>query len=364
MIHIPRDLPLTLFGIVFSALVTACAGASAALIDDPTPLPATLMTTLVTGNPLTGLPVPADVLTRRPLIVKVSNAPAIVRPQTALSLADHVYEHYTEGGLTRFSAVYLTHAPTRIGSIRSARLIDLELLAIYDGLLVYAGASDGVLARLMASDFFQRTYNEATAVANAIFSRDLTISAPHNLFADASAAWAEAETDGHGAAVRDLGMRFAVEAPPGPEPGRFLSLRYRGTQVEWIYDADRNIYRRLVDGQPHLDALTSAPITSANVIVLFAPHRETEIVESVGADGTIFYSLAIDLLGEGEALLLRDGGAYPLTWQRSDPAAALHFIAADSAPGSPAVFQPGTIWFQVFPPPDAWLPGIEQIRFG
>ncbi|MGQ9908097.1 MAG: DUF3048 domain-containing protein [Candidatus Flexifilum sp.] len=360
--RIARDLLPIVFAIVCAFGLTACAGASAALTGDPLPPPTdTPQVALATGNPLTGLAVPADALTRRPLIVKISNAPAAVRPQTALSLADHVYEHYTEGGLTRFSAIYLTHAPTRIGSIRSARLIDLELLAIYDGLLVYAGASDGVLARLLASDFFPRTYHEATAVANPIFSRDPAISPPHNLFADAAAAWAEAEGDGHAAAARDLDLRFSVAAPPSAEPGRFLSLRYRGTQVEWIYDEAHTVYQRLVDGQPHRDALTSAPIASANVVVLFAPHRETDIVESVGADGTIFYSLAIDLLGEGEALLLRDGGAYPLTWRRDDPAAALRFTAAD---GDPAVFRPGAIWFQVFPPPEAWLPGIEQIRFG
>ncbi|MCS7070113.1 MAG: DUF3048 domain-containing protein, partial [Anaerolinea sp.] len=337
-------------------------GALRALTGDLRTLPAvTPAIAIATGSPLTGRPVPADALTRRPLIVKISNAPAAVRPQTALSLADHVYEHYTEGGLTRFSAIYLTHAPPRVGSIRSARLIDLELMSIYDGLLVYAGASDGVLARLMGADFFNRTYNEATAVENPIFSRDPAIRPPHNLFADASAAWAEAEADGHRAGVRDLGLHFAVEPPPSARPGRFVSLRYRGTQVDWIYDETQNVYRRLVDGLLHLDAFTAAPIAATNVVVLFATHSETDIVESVGSDGTIFYSLAIDLLGTGEALLLRDGGAYPLTWRRDDPTGVLHF---SDGQGDPAAFQPGTIWFQVFPPPADWLPNVEQVDSG
>src|SRR5271154_27738 len=48
-------------------------------------------------NPLTGLKVddPA-VLTRRPLAVKISNAPALVRPQAGISQADLVFEHITE----------------------------------------------------------------------------------------------------------------------------------------------------------------------------------------------------------------------------------------------------------------------------
>src|SRR5574341_1606427 len=71
-------------------------------------------------NPLTGLPVdnPA-VLNRRPMVVKISNAPPLVRPQAGIGEADLVYEHYAEGGLTRFSAIFYSHAPERVGSIRS-----------------------------------------------------------------------------------------------------------------------------------------------------------------------------------------------------------------------------------------------------
>ena len=55
-------------------------------------------------NPLTGQPVadPAS-LNRRPLLVKISNAPPLVRPQAGIGAADLVFEHYAEGGLTRFS---------------------------------------------------------------------------------------------------------------------------------------------------------------------------------------------------------------------------------------------------------------------
>ncbi|HLU11669.1 MAG TPA: DUF3048 domain-containing protein, partial [Oceanobacillus sp.] len=58
-------------------------------------------------NPLTGLTVddPA-ILERRPMVVKISNAPPLVRPQAGLNAADIVFEHYAEGGLTRFSAIF------------------------------------------------------------------------------------------------------------------------------------------------------------------------------------------------------------------------------------------------------------------
>src|SRR5207237_8366910 len=100
---------------------------------EPTPLGAVGPFNFPAGvNPLTGLPVddPA-VLQRRPLAVKISNAPVLVRPQAGIGDADLVFEHLTEGRLTRFTAVFWTHTPPRVGSIRSARLIDLEIATIY-----------------------------------------------------------------------------------------------------------------------------------------------------------------------------------------------------------------------------------------
>src|SRR5215470_809427 len=67
-------------------------------------------------DPLTGQVVadPAS-LNRRPMVVKISNAPPLVRPQAGIGAADLVFEHYAEGGLTRFSAVFYSDAPNRVG---------------------------------------------------------------------------------------------------------------------------------------------------------------------------------------------------------------------------------------------------------
>jgi hypothetical protein len=78
---------------------------------------------------LTGLPFPDEAArNRRNLIVKISNYPEIVRPQYGLSAADIVFEYEAEGGVTRFAAIFRSQSPGRIGSIRSARLVDIELV--------------------------------------------------------------------------------------------------------------------------------------------------------------------------------------------------------------------------------------------
>ena len=78
------------------------------------------------ANPYTGLPVDAVALGRKPLLIKVANT-AEVRPQSGLNAADVVVEHLSEGGITRFTALFLSNMPAKVGSVRSCRLIDLEL---------------------------------------------------------------------------------------------------------------------------------------------------------------------------------------------------------------------------------------------
>ena len=93
-------------------------------------------------NPLTGLPYPNEqALERRNLIVKISNWPPKVRPQRGINQADLVYEYEAEGGVTRFAAIFRNNAPKQVGSIRSARLLDIELISMYAALLAYSGTS-------------------------------------------------------------------------------------------------------------------------------------------------------------------------------------------------------------------------------
>ena len=101
-------------------------------------------------------------LQRRPLAIKISNAPpGFVRPQSGLNSADWVFEHTSEGSITRFTLIVYGTDVDVVGPIRSARLIDVELPAIYDAALVFSGASTGVNQRLNASDFESRIVRSA-----------------------------------------------------------------------------------------------------------------------------------------------------------------------------------------------------------
>jgi hypothetical protein len=100
------------------------------------------------------MPYPSDeALARRNLIVKISNYPPVVRPQRGVNSADVVYEYEAEGGVTRFAAIFRSQLPEEVGSIRSARLIDIELVNMYAALLAYSGTSEPIQEILLSSDF-------------------------------------------------------------------------------------------------------------------------------------------------------------------------------------------------------------------
>jgi hypothetical protein len=311
-------------------------------------------------NPLTGqLAADPNSLNRRPIIAKISNAPPLVRPQAGIGAADLVFEHYAEGGLTRFSAVFYGGAPDRVGSIRSARLIDYELMPMYGGLLAFSGASIGVEDRLNTSEFSDRLY-KGVLYGLPYYWRDENIEVPHNMFMNPNALWGLAAEEGKNQRPDLNGMAFLAEAPAGSSgAGTKIDIRYRATRVQWEYDDTIGRYRRWADGQGHFDANTGQQVTAANVVVIYAEHEFTDIVESE-FQGNKSYSIEIKLWFEGDAILFRDGQRYEGRWVRPTRE---DMIGLQTMDGNTLYFKPGNTWFQVVRLPEQQNPAEEWVRW-
>ncbi|MCC6613813.1 MAG: DUF3048 domain-containing protein [Anaerolineae bacterium] len=356
-------------GAMLVALVTLACTTTASITaqnpTEPTPVAPTppptalpLPTVAPNVNPLTGLTVddPA-VLERRPLIVKISNAPPIVRPQAGIGAADLVFEYYVEGGLTRFAAIFYSQAPARVGSIRSARLLDDVLIPMFGGIFAYSGASNGVQAIIDASPYFERTY-KGVLYGYPYFWRDEDIDAPHNLFMSAAALYDLAAEEGF-AQRQDLrGLSFDATAPAGATgSAHMMDIRYKATWVTWIYNEERGQFMRYSDSLIHVDANTGEQIAADNVIILLAEHIQSDIVESQWQD-SLSYGTEIALWGEGDAIVFRDGQQYAARWLHPEVGQMLQIVTPD---GEPMPLRPGITWFQVFPTPEQQDPAEESI---
>jgi hypothetical protein len=303
-------------------------------------------------NPFTGLPADANALARRPLLVKVNNE-AAVRPQSGLSQADLVVEHIMEGGSTRFDALYLSNTPARVGSTRSCRLIDIELPAIFDAALSCSGTSNGVRGKMAANAHlfpngganWQKSltlindlgrYECATCVMYRWGSKP----APHNLFANTAAAWAQLAKRGLNQPGGFHGFVFDGAAPGGGSPAKSVSIGYRGGAAGWSYDPASGQWLRSTAGVAQIDAATGKRLSAANVLALTAYHVNTDIVEdSLGSK-----SIQIQLWGRGAAKLYRDGQVYDATWVRDNPNTQLDIVDAS---GNKLPLKPGITWIQI-----------------
>ena len=323
----------------------------------PTPeltsTPATVFLTadaasFVNRNPLTGEEVadPAN-LQRRPIAVKLSNAPAdYTRPQAGLNDADIIFEHWTEGSVTRFTALFYDTVPTNVGPVRSARLIDLELPAMYDAMLAFSGASVGVNQRLNASDFSDRLLRASEP--GFYRTGDTTKPFEHTLYIRLAELWQAVANDGLNSPPQFGSFNaFSEEPPAGGSPAGTINIDYKTEKIEWVWDAGIGKYRRWMDFEEHVDANTEEQVTAANVIFLTPYHvNDANICEQINNGVCAALSIEIQLWGSGPAVVFRDGQQFDVTWHRDGRNDQLTFT--DTA-GNPFPLQIGNSWVQLMP---------------
>ena len=309
-------------------------------------------------NPLTGLRADPVTLDRRPLVIKVSNAPATVRPQAGLGSADIVFEHTVESGLTRLSAIFYGETPERVGSVRSVRLIDTDIVRMYDALLAYSGGSQGVRDEIYWYIPYRRVFLDG---ATAEFMRDWDVPAPHNLFALPGDIWDGAEALGEKSRPEDIsGTAFRTLPPMGArETASHLEVRHVSLLAEWFYDSELRQYLRYTDGEIHSDSLTGEQLAVENVLVIYAYHELTDIVEDVW-NGNVYYGHRITLLQSGDLLLFRDGQVYKGRWSRLGAGQQIRFFDEQNLP---LYLKPGSSWIHIVKLPQQMRSDAEWIRW-
>jgi len=283
------------------------------------------------------------VLARRPLAIKISNHPVLVRPQSGLNSADLVFEHYVEAGFTRFTAVFYSHDADPVGSVRSGRLIDLEIPNMYDAAFAYSGSSGPVRLMFKESEFFNRLISIDFGDAGFYRVEEPDRPLVHSLFTDTpTLRYLLVERGEEVPPHFQNGMTFRAEPISPGAPASSLEIQYQGTNAYWGYDRGNGRYLRWSDGKPHLDANTGEQLSFKNIIVVSAEHVETNIIEDTGGS----HSIQIQIWGEGPVSIFRDGQRFDGIWQRHDPHDMLTFTDKE---GGPLPLAPGNSFFQIVP---------------
>jgi len=301
-------------------------------------------------NPLTGLPYPSDEARhRRNLIVKVSNFPETVRPQAGLDKADIVFEYEVEGAVTRFAAIYRSQGAEKVGSIRSARLLDLELVDMFQALLAYSGANDWIYNYILASDWKWRALTPQMGVNCPPFCRipEEGKAFEHTLFGNTFEMWEVAEQRQINEGLLVRGLAFSYVPDPGGVPAQDIFVDYWSPRhdTRWQYNPADERYYRWNNGLPHVDAITGAQLAADNVIILEAEHVDRPDILDSEVSGVVVETV---LWGRGRAWLFRDGRWYEGIWAHGQGKAGLWLLYPDGQ--TPLRLKPGQTWFNVVRP--------------
>ena len=325
----------------------------------PTPMP----TSMIAGNkqnpvgvlgfngfslevdPLTGLVNPnPDILNRRPVFIKVSNYPRYSRPQAGLSYADMVFEYYIGEEANRFMGVFFGQDVSKIGPVRSGRLVDAELTNMYGGILGYGNADPKVDAVLI-KELDQRAISFNDSGCPTICGEDTHSVA--GVFADSSQLTGYTVRHQIDDTRPDLsGMLFEGKAPQTKNYALNLTVEYSPRDVgQWRYDNTSGKYMRWIESQgtgapddliPLTDRLNNQQLAFSNIIIIYAKYIEYA--------PTLHEIQIWDNTNGERALFFRDGVMQEGEWRAPSHNSPIRFY---NQYGIPISLKPGNTWIVI-----------------
>ena len=346
---------------VAAALLGGCGSSpkKAAVNTTTTAPPTTASSTTTTTRPkhvaicsLTGGPSPSGKVPRRAAIaVKVENLPA-ARPQWGLDQADIVFEEPVEGGITRFIAVYQCQGAARIEPVRSARLVDAQILEPMGKVLfAYSGAIQPVVNEVDSPGSLLQDVGADTS--GQAYWRDPARVEPHNLATSTKLLYAAAGAKGYAESPPRPIFSYGA-APRGGKPVVAAHIDYPLDITTWTWAPKSGHWLRSYACPPGEQQVCTpedngpamlgggAQISAANVVVMHVVEYPTPYVE----DDTGTHENELTLTGTGPAWVFRDGEEFVGRWVRptlTDPA---NFVETD---GARITLSPGRTWEELVP---------------
>ena len=277
---------------------------------------------------LTGMELDEE-LDRPVLAVKIDNAAAALPPQ-GLDAADIVFEEEVEGGLTRFLALFHSDDPEEIGPVRSGREVDADLLPEFDPVLAFSGAARPVKNLLEEAEvpFFEE------GQADDAFFRVPDRKAPHNLFANTEQLWDAGEDQ---EIPTEPVFEFDQSTPMDGVQTASADLVFSPySSAQWVWNDTS--WERSQNGSPHVTA-DGDVITAQNVVLMRIKTAEGNRTDSAGNP-----TVALDVIGKGPAIVLRDGERFHAQWVKEGAESPLQWLDKS---GDPLALAPGNTWVEL-----------------
>ncbi|MFW5787884.1 MAG: DUF3048 domain-containing protein [Halanaerobiales bacterium] len=282
-------------------------------------------------SPFSGMPVDERIL-QKAIMAVIENSPQS-RPQSGLNDAAIIYEFLVEGGITRFLSLYWETVPDKIGPIRSARPYFVEIANSYKALLLHAGASPEGFARIeeLNIDNLDQIYN------GNYYWRGSQRETPHNLYTG----YFKIQNYLEELTGQEYETRFDFQnisfVSSEDMDAEKINIRYtKDYQVKYEYQSQENNYLRYLNDydNPHMSS-REEQLKASNIIIQFV---NTERQDDEGR-------LKMEILGEGAALILKDGVAIEGRWVKENNEWTKYYDVDYNR----VELNPGKTWIQVVP---------------
>jgi hypothetical protein len=297
--------------------------------NGPTTTTTSTTTTTYATAPLSGLPDPSGLSAKRPaLTVKIENTPEAL-PQWGIDQADVVYEEIVNGGITRLAAVFNSHAPAKLGPVRSVRPTDTQVVWPLGGIFAYSGGAPYAVDSISTVPGLKLV--DESSAGTAMF-RDTNLYAPHNLFAVAPKLFAFGGTPVPPKPL--FTYRPKKQKAGGAAALSFIVPFPSIYPVTWTWDTATMSWDRTLFGKADVTG-TGVRESPKNVVVMWVNY-----VNGIGTEASY-----ANLQGSGTAAFFVDGRETTGTWLRGPNKADV--VQYKTQNGKLALMTPGQTWVEL-----------------
>ena len=300
------------------------------------------------GRPVTEEKEWDELRQRLPLIVSIDNNERS-RPPSGLAQAELVYEIVSEGGITRFLAVYWRNDAEKIMPVRSARVFHLPIALELDGILAHYGLAAPKRQSLTHVNVLEalkilpvRNIDGGQGDDSGPFLRDLRpeYAVEHTAYTSADMLRITAEERGWQGPPQfdpwlfkdDSVADFQIPSAPDIHLS-FGKSNLPAYNVQWTYDKTTNSYLRSQGGKPARDEVSGDQLSAKNIVVQFVNVEYLEQKMQLPS-----------MVGEGKATIFQDGQATEGTWEKLTSRSRTRYFDKN---GHEIKFNRGTTWLEI-----------------
>ncbi len=256
------------------------------------------------------------------------------RPSFGLSKANFVFETESEGGITRYLAIFANDENIeKVGPIRSARPYFINWAREFSAVYTHCGGSPDALAMIIKenvidlNEFYNADY----------FWRDKVKQAPHNIYTSS-----EKINNFKNKKISKNGKFFSwkykndskIENRPN-KASIFINFELDNYKVKWEYNKDNNNYIRYLAENIHKDS-DGDVVIAKNIVIM--------VINSKVIDDKM--RLNMDVVGNGKAIVCIDGVCSDAEWNKKSESARTRFYNENNE----IEFNAGTTWIEVVNP--------------